>query len=375
MSLTSDLLGDVLGQLQRPGAEAAASPTAASPARWVTDLVLSGRGSVVLQRAGLADQVDTVLDIAAVLARSGRRSSKAIARDHSWSLPLVQRARRALTQIAGLEQLGRSWAPDPVGKIGSIPVWNGRERWLLAVSLELHSDQGKAAINHHKSSRPLVMRVARHDAKTADGRTGRGVRTSHDTVAHALRVSRDAVRHARYVLESIGMSVTVVQGRYLTAGERAAAHAHHGGWQRRIASTRHLTMPRRLVQLVARHLPRSGSDSSLPLASSKSPRRAGASKKRPVLARIPLPWQKLAGQVAAAAPHLGNRHIGNLARALMRIPIDPTAWTGHALVHLISVFNRDRGLSQPESSRNTIGLFIHQVSAATAKFYPSDPLK
>ena len=100
------------------------------------------------------------------------------------------------------------------------------------------------------------MRVARFDARTADGRTGRGVRTAHETVARALKVSRDAVRHARYVLEAIGMSVTVAQGRYLTANERSQAHAHHGGRQRRIASTRHLTMPRGMAQIVARHLSR-----------------------------------------------------------------------------------------------------------------------
>jgi hypothetical protein len=82
------------------------------------------------------------------------------------------------------------------------------------------------------------MRVARQDADAADGKTGREVRTSHATVAQRLRVTADAVRHARYVLEALGLSVTIVTGRYLTAKERAAVgslppgHSHSPELQR-----------------------------------------------------------------------------------------------------------------------------------------------
>lgn len=366
MTLTA-LLGDLVGQLQPPAPAAAAAPVKTPPTpEWVTRHITSVPGMLILNRVGLADQVETVIQIAGVLARTGRWSTATIAKKHGWTVPLVMRTRRALAQIAGLEQLGRSWAPDPIGKVAVIPVWNGRVRWLMGVSIELHSAKGKAAIDHHKSSRPLVMKVARADAKTADGRTGRGVRTSHETVARKLGVSRDAVRHARYVLEAIGMSVTVVQGRYLTAGERATAHAHHGGRQRRIASTRHLTMPRGMAQIVARHLPRSGSARPTSLESSNSPRRAGSSKKRHHLAPIPLPWQKLAGQVVSELPHLGDRHIGNLSRGLMRLPINPSNWTGRRLVRLIELSNRQRRMTQPQFTRSDLGLFFHQIRTALA---------
>jgi len=357
------LLGDVLAQL-RPAEETA--PGSPQTPAWITERITSVAGMLVLNRADLADQVQLVLQIAGALCREGRTSARTLAQRHGWPPPLIQRTRRALSLIAGLEQLGRSWAPDPVGTTATIPVWNGRQRWLLATSLELHSTRGKAAINRCKSSRPLVMKVARHDADNADGSTGRGVRTSHETVARQLGVSRDAVRHARYVLEAIGMSVTVVQGRYLTADERAAAHAHHGGRQRRIASTRHLTMPRGIARTVARHLPRSGSVRPTALESSNSPRRAGTSKRRPKLPQIPLAWQKLAAQVVTVLPHLGQRHLGNLARGLMRLPIDPTTWTGPRLVRLIELNNREKGMTQPESVRSTLGLFLHQVHAGLA---------
>lgn len=65
-------------------------------------------------------------------------------------------------------------------------------------------------------------------------------------------------------------------------------------------------------------------------------------------------------------PHLGERHLGNLARGLMRLPIDPTAWTGPRLVRLIELSNREKGMTQPESVRNMLGLVLHQLRASLA---------
>lgn len=81
---------------------------------------------------------------------------------------------------------------------------------------------------------------------------------------------------------------------------------------------------------------------------------------------IPLAWQKLAAQVVTVLPHLGQRHLGNLTRGLMRLPIDPTNWTGPRLVRLIELNNREKGMTQPESVRSTLGLFLHQVHAGLA---------
>ena len=361
MGVIGDLLGDVLDGLTQAPPTAADTPRRQppTPVGWVRDRITSPQGMLALARAGLADDVDTVLEVAAVLCRKGRSSTKSLVQYYGWDTVLVAKIRHTLP-LLGLEGLGRSWAPDPTpGKVARIPVWNGRLRWLTTVSIQLLTPAGKSAINRSKSSRPLVMRVARADAAVADGRTGRGVRTAHETVARQLGVTRDAVRHARYVLEALGMSVTVIEGRYLTADERAAAHASHGGWQRRVASTRMLTIPR--------HLPRSGSVSTSPTVSFKSPRRAGAPKRRTPrkpLPPIPLEWQRLAAQVVHVLPHMGQRHIGNLARAIQRLPIDPSQWTGHALVRLVEISNRSRGLSQPQHRGTGIGLFLHQVKGA-----------
>lgn len=358
MDLIGGLLGDVIGGLSDDTSHNGPRRAPAA-AGWVQERITSPQGMLALARMGLADEVSTVLEVAAALCRKGHASLQTLVERHGWDVVLVAKIRHVLP-LLGLEGLGQSWAPEPTpGKVARIPVWSGGQRWITTVSMELLTPEGKAAIRHHHSGRPMVMRVARADAASADGRTGRGVRTAHKTVARLLGVSANAVRHARYVLEALGMSVTVVQGRYLSASERTSAHAAHGGRQRRVASTRVLTIPR--------HLPRSGSVSTSPTVSSKSPRRAGTSKRattRNRLPAIPLVWQRLAGQVVQVLPHLGHHHIGNLARAILKLPIDPTQWTGHALVRLIELSNRSRGMSQPQHQGTGIGLFMHQVTGA-----------
>lgn len=330
---------------------------------WVDAAISSPSGTRLLALAGV-DVVDA-LKVADMLCRRRRVSARAIAKELDLPVPLVARTRRVLGRIEGLAGLGKSWAPEPTsGALSKVPGWGGRRRWLLAVSLAVLSPTGKAAIARMKSSRPLVMRVARQDADAADGKTGREVRTSHATVAQRLRVTADAVRHARYVLEALGLSVTIVTGRYLTAKERAAARAHHGGRQRRIASTRALTLTRAAAAIVARHLPRSGSDAPPSSDSSGLPRHAGnppRRRNRPPYPPIGLGWQKLAAQVVQVLPELGRRHVGNLARGLSRLPIDPSEWTGYGLVRLVELRNRDRGYTQPLEVRSLLGLFLHQI--------------
>lgn len=364
MALLGDLLVDVLGARPQPVDE----PDKAATSSGFNDTICSGAGTSVLARHDV--DLQDALRVADLLGRQARLSNRAITVELGLPEPLVRRIRTALTRIPGLEGLGRSWAPDVApGQLARIATWGGCRRWLLAVSCVLLSPKGKAEIAKQHSSRPLIMRVAREDAASADGRSGRGVRTSHATVARRLSVAPDAVRHARYVLEALGLSVTVVQGRYLTANERAAAAAYHGGRQRRIASTRALTLPRKVIAMVARHLPRSGSDPLTPTDSSPSPRRAGKSHRRQTPRRRPpiaLPWQRLAAQVAQILPRLAETHIGNLARGLSRTGIDPDAWTGHQLVRMVELRNINSGWLQPACVRSELRLFLHQVAASLA---------
>lgn len=61
-----------------------------------------------------------------------------------------------------------------------------------------------------------LLVVARDDARTADARSGRGVSTSHETVAKRVGMSSRHVRTARRIIEKLGMAVTIVLGRHLS---------------------------------------------------------------------------------------------------------------------------------------------------------------
>lgn len=364
MELVGDLLHEALADAPQLPAETHRRPLRDETP--VTTLICSSAGTLALARQGV--DVGDALKVAESLARHARMRARELAASLGMSEILVRRTRQALRRIPGLEGFGRSWAPVAVeGQLSKVPTWSGQRRWLLAVSIAVLSPAGKSAIARQKSSRPMVLRVARQDAASADGRSGRGVRTSHETVARRLGVSVDAVRHARYVLESLGLSVTIVRGRYLTGPERKRAAIYHGGRQRRIASTRALTLPKRAAAFLARHLPRSGSVPATSTESSKSPRRAGKASPRRNLSAQPqpaLPYKRLAAQLALLVPDLAQNHIGNLVRGLQRLQIDPAQWTGHRILHLVELRNRARGWTQPADTRSPLRLFLHQVKEA-----------
>ena len=79
-----------------------------------------------------------------------------------------------------------SWSiPVEDGVYATVPAWRSRSSWLQLLREMLESADGmrlwKGRINID-----TVMAVARADAETADGTSGRGVATAHKTVAKRL---------------------------------------------------------------------------------------------------------------------------------------------------------------------------------------------
>lgn len=346
------------------------SRSAVKTPEWVRDVLDGPDGVHILARTKLdsANIEEQPIDIATVTAVAGdlacrpRASARMLAQDHGISAVKLQRVVRALRSHPRLRWLGRSWAPSPTQNLARVPGWGNRQRWLIAVQVELESVRGRSLRREFEVSRHMVLRVARTDAEVADGRTGRGVFTAHKTVAKRLRCSVGSVRHARAVLERLGLAVTVVRGRYLRRDEREQARSVHGGTQWRTASVRWLTLDRRQA-MISCHLPRSGSVSTQPSVIKNSPRRAGKVSRRSSarLPKLALCWQRLAAQVVRLVPHLGETHLGNLGRALSRTGIDASRWSGAKLVRLVNWANGRRGFVQPLTTRSPIGLFLHQV--------------
>jgi len=173
----------------------------------------------------------------------------------------------------------------------------------------------------------------------------------------------------------LGFACTVVPGRYLTTQERAAARAHHGGDQRRMASERALVVPRHVSNV---HLPPWGCfNSHLPTRSDLPKRasaRSGAASRQPRTTKSPkrcqprptIAVQRLAAALAARLPWLARGHIGSLCRTLTVLGLDDTRWSASDVIDMLDRRNVQLGLYSLTggSQRDPLALFAHQVRAA-----------
>ena len=271
---------------------------------------------------------------------------------------------------------GRAWRPTDGPRLpASVPVWSSAADWLDRLSAALRTPEGEEKRAAAKVSADTLIDVAAADARAADSRTGRGVATAHDTVAKALGCSGKTVQRARLLIEALGFAKTVIVGRYLTTEERAEAHAHHGGDQRRMASERALVVPRHVSNV---HLPPWGCfNSHLPTRSDLPKRasaRSGAASRQPKTTKSPkrcqprptIAVQRLAAALGARLPWLARGHIGSLCRTLTVLGLDDTGWSASDVIDMLDRRNVQLGLYSLTggSQRDPLALFAHQVRAA-----------
>lgn len=249
----------------------------------------------------------------------------------------------------------------------NLPCWAKPETFIAACYLAITAPEGRDVRKRlGYVSVENVMRVVSEDAKTADSATGRNVMTSHATVARRLMatgtaVSTSVVKRARQVIERLGLAATVVEGRYLSAAERTEKQAE-GKNQWRIASTRHLLVPR----IWADALDRVRTDpttyllikSYFPRTSSDKPhqKRPKPTKKPQRQAPAPLPYRRLAAKLAQRLPWLARLpYLGGVARILMASGISPEHWTAHDVVTVLDTQRKKLGWATPGTVKNPHG--------------------
>lgn len=251
-------------------------------------------------------------------------------------------------------QRSGSWSLTPAdGAYAALPAWTSARAWMALVERVLGSERA-TQLRGKKISVGSAILVARADMAAADVRTGRGVSTSHETVAKRLGMSKRTVGEARRLLEKLGLAVTVVMGRHLSPAERSQAKRLHGRYQEAAASVRALVMPRPTSPVDTCHLPRRGSVLKTSPVQKWSPTRAGAretaasrpkprrrSTRRvaPPTSPRPIEVQRFTWAVArnygldAGGPPTatgalhGGRHIGQLSNILQRYDVTPDRYT------------------------------------------------
>lgn len=273
-----------------------------------------------------------------------------------------------------------SWHPPVApGAYAAHPAWRTRDQWLVAVVVALASTDGQAVLRRIHILPATVQRIARADSLSADTLTGRGVATSHETVAARTAVSVSTVRRARKVLEALGFEVVVLPGRYMTREEREQAALHHGGRQIKFASVRSLVVPRTWAHVEHEHLPRRGSVSSsshvsewLPKRERKRSRSGAATRPKTSTKRDgrgrtrPMEVQRLAARLTQRLPWLAQGHIGRLCDLLEDLGLDETTWTAQDILTALENDSTASGLFVPAArdQRNPLGLLRIRLQRA-----------
>ncbi|WP_146070004.1 hypothetical protein [Cryobacterium sp. Y29] len=282
------------------------------------------------------------------------------------------------------ENRAASWSLRPVdGAYSEVVAWTSGTSWFDALMDCLATPHGEGCRRLAKVAAGTLLRVARADWLSADVATGRGVSTAHETVAAELGMSGKTVQRARELLETLGFSVTITVGRYLTRSERTAAHQVHGGRQYRAASLRALTLPKKQpVENVQLPSPREGKSLS-PVVKS-SPTRADA--RRPVAAlpqqksvtnkrrghdRKPRPLvdQRLAAELVARLPWLDKgRHVGTVNLFLHRLGVSAQDWTANGLLAAVDQFCARTGARNvnPRAHRDPVAYLAWLINKARA---------
>jgi hypothetical protein len=289
----------------------------------------------------------------------------------------------ASPRVGGADRAA-SWSLQPAeGAYSEVVAWTSGAAWFDALMDCLATADGETHRRRSKVAAGTLLRVARADWLSADVATGRGVSTAHETVAAELGMSGKTVQRARELMETLGFSVTIAVGRYLTRSERTAAHQVHGGRQYRAASLRALTLPKKQpVENVQLPSPREGKSLS-PVVKS-SPTRADA--RRPVAAlpqqrsmknkrrghdRKPrqLVDQRLAAELVARLPWLNQgRHVGTVSLFLHRLGVTGHDWTAHGLLAAVDQFCASTGARNvdPRAHRDPAAYLAWLINKARA---------
>jgi hypothetical protein len=249
------------------------------------------------------------------------------------------------------------------------------ETWFDALMDYLATQEGESRRAAARVAIGTLLRVARAEWLAADKLTGRGVSTSHETVARQLELSTKTVKRARDLLVALGFAVVVVRGRHLNSSERAEARALHGRFQDRAASLRALTVPRPSSTDENVTPPRSGAVNSssdlpevenqraqarsgrhepLPLPRSDRPRRQNTPQRRQDRPGVPIrrprscqPWPeaeyRFADELRNRLPALREYHPSTICRLLDRTHIAAARWTVTSLLDAIALSSQARG--------------------------------
>lgn len=227
------------------------------------------------------------------------------------------------------------------GDYSPVPAWESRTLFKRAARI--------VSARWRKDRRESFLAVVDVMADAADGRTGRSVTLSVDTIA--LRAGLDFRRTQRRIADAheAGLCVTVDGGSYLTGAARQRSRRVVGRYAIRKASSRALTIPLELAeqareQTVALPAPLGAGSMSSETSTNQARKRAAKTTQSHTPKPRSLRLQRLAAKLNARFPWLTrDKHIGHLCNLLERAGIDAEAWTADDVARALDGWHLEHG--------------------------------
>ncbi len=240
------------------------------------------------------------------------------------------------------------------GSYAAVPAWSSRDQWLEAVE--------HLATSRRADTAETIRAVARALARWAEHRTGRDVAVSVDRLARQVGRSRRTVQRRLADLASVGLVVTVAEGRHLTRDERDDVRRAGRRFITR-ASVRALSVP---ANMTPQPSPKGfGSALTSPSLTKRATRRtARTTKPKSTADRAPrsLAAQRTAAAVARRVPSVareGSQHIGRLVAVVERFGL-----AGQSADDVLNLAVRDGWQWLTDGVRDPFAYFVARLSWA-----------
>jgi len=278
----------------------------------------------------------------------------------------------ALGKSAAAEEVDRAAAFDQwvatAGQVpATVPMWLSRRKWIATVCLWAKSEEGQAALRKHHVTLAMFSAVVRAIAHHAEGKTGRNVAVTNETIAagaaaiHGKCSVRTVKTIRQQILAPAGWAMEVTRG----AGQGGGRYNRPSIWHllSRAVCTLSSSSPVEIKSPVKPNSP-----------SAARARRRNSSKKAP--ARAPVARQNtarashtrtLAGHLAGRCLGLGKIHPGRLADVLEASQLELDAWTPRQLLDALDAQMSKSHVSWPAQLTNPAAFLAHRLRALPAR--------
>lgn len=243
----------------------------------------------------------------------------------------------------------------------TVPMWLSRRKWIATVCRWAATEEGQAALHKHHVKLAMFSAVVRSIARHAEGKTGRNVAVTNETIAEgaAAIYGKCSVRTVKtirqHILAPAGWAMEVKRG----AGQGGGRYNRPSIWHllSRAVCTLSSTGSFDQESSVEKSSPsaaRRRRNFSKPIATTSTDRTSQDKPRN-------IHTQKLAGHLAGRCLGFGKIHPGRLADVLEASHLDTGAWTARQLLKALDDQMAQSHFNWPNHLANPAGFLAHRL--------------